>query len=58
MDPNAILQTIREIVSIGTDRPLTSDETDVLVTSVSTLDEWITRGGFLPTAWNASHPPF
>lgn len=60
MDPNANLAEIREhaaaIISAldSDDREVGFDfvlSAETLATLVQSLDEWITRGGFLPTAW-------
>ena len=60
MDPNETLRMIREVVAWEQNR--TGDETygaddfaDMLgeVTElIADLDEWLTRGGFLPADWN------
>ena len=48
MDPNAALAEIRAILS--------RDDLDLmdyerLADLIAALDEWITRGGYLPAAW-------
>jgi hypothetical protein len=58
MDPNETLRLIRELVQTDIHRDLSEDESGELLELVNSLDQWITAGGFLPTAWNASHPPF
>lgn len=57
MDPNATLAMIRRLVSLTADVD-TDDlaEDDIQALSelaglVSSLDAWITGGGFLPDAW-------
>lgn len=52
MDPNATLAAIRDVLS----RLQNADESrdgmlDELEIHVRALDDWITNGGFLPTAW-------
>lgn len=58
MDPNATLRRIRELTNREVTERLTLDETQELRELFDALDGWITSGGFLPVAWNASHPPF
>ena len=52
MDPNVTLAQIRELVSENEYRDLYADETDRLVELVQSLDQWISKGGFLPADWN------
>lgn len=49
MDPNEALRRIRELVRPGAER----DDPDgsELSELVAGLDEWLSRGGFLPEAW-------
>lgn len=58
MDPNETLRRIRELIQTDIHRDLSEDESSDLLDLVNHLDKWITNGGFLPTVWNASHPPF
>lgn len=56
MDPNANLRQQREIVRIhntleGSDIQLSPRIMDRLVELVEALDEWLTKGGFMPDAW-------
>lgn len=45
MDPNEALKRIRELINDG-------DSADVLlVEAFEALDNWLSRGGFLPSAW-------
>jgi hypothetical protein len=46
MDPNATLAQIRELIAAGTKVDL--EQAAELMTA---LDEWLSRGGFLPDAW-------
>lgn len=53
MDPNATLEQIRRLFS-------DTDTWDGLTLAevkehFEALDQWLSRGGFLPAAWNASH---
>lgn len=50
MDPNAALGAIRELVTDGADG-LDEGRAELLRDLVADLDEWITRGGFLPADW-------
>lgn len=56
MDVNKTLATIRECVgelrSQDDDGTLDSDsQTGALLEAIESLDEWLSRGGFLPDAW-------
>jgi hypothetical protein len=51
MDPNAILESIRELVASNEQRILSPSDGDTLAELVGALDEWLSRGGFLPGAW-------
>ena len=45
MDPNAALAKVRELIGDG-------DSADVLlVDAFEALDEWLSKGGFLPSDW-------
>ncbi len=51
MDPNANLaeqRRIRNAIRIG---QYTRNDVDRLAELIEALDEWISRGGFLPEAW-------
>ncbi len=53
MDPEAALEEIRAIVERADD-----EDTDVvedhnrLVDLIAGLDQWMSRGGFIPKSWN------
>lgn len=49
MDPNETLNTIRAEVHeiLFGDKP----DPDALAEAVNNLDEWLSRGGFLPNEW-------
>jgi hypothetical protein len=47
MDPNATLEQIRVLLVFG-DNEAVADE---LAELVSSLDEWLSKGGFLPQEW-------
>jgi hypothetical protein len=49
MDPNAALALIRGHVATAVDSP--HDDARELAEAVDGLDEWLTKGGFPPTAW-------
>lgn len=51
MDPDANLAEIRRLVARMTDGPMFEHDAARLVVLVAALDEWLTRGGFLPQAW-------
>lgn len=48
MDPNETLKRIRRLTASA---DLSDDELEELVTLVKALDDWISKGGFLPDAW-------
>ena len=48
MDPNEALNRIREELELS--------DNDVLVEVFNALDNWLTRGGFLPTEWERKKP--
>lgn len=49
MDPDANLAEIRRLIKKGAD--LSDDQLERLVVLIRALDEWISKGGFLPKAW-------
>jgi hypothetical protein len=53
MDPNKALTTIREVIAGILDGSGACEvhELDEMAESFQALDEWITKGGFLPEAW-------
>lgn len=57
MDPDATLANIRALVKRRIDEADTLENDEVydlsneLAEAVLALDEWLIRGGFLPTAW-------
>lgn len=59
MDPDDALTQIRELITkhqTSGEEMSTSDAAD-LVELIDGLDEWLTKGGFLPTEWNALRSP-
>lgn len=50
MDPNETLRQIREITE-SNDPGFRSDMQSTLESLVDALDDWLSRGGFLPVAW-------
>lgn len=53
MDPNTTLNTIREAIEDWNDGRIDDREAlACLVGDIDALDEWLTRGGFLPADWN------
>jgi hypothetical protein len=52
MDPNKVLQEIRQLVARADEHELTTDESDYLTELFENLDEWLSHGGFLPNDWN------
>lgn len=59
MNPNEALRVLRNAVHVhqNADPDTACDEADIkasaetIAESFAALDEWITRGGFLPKAW-------
>ena len=55
MDPNEALRRIREIVEKTYDKEMSSASVEEmfndLVDHFEALDDWLTKGGFLPNAW-------
>ena len=49
MDPNATLKRIRQIIAEGDDG--SESLTEELPELVEALDEWLSKGGFLPLEW-------
>ena len=63
MDPDAILAALRELIGLYNSGQATGADTDRIVDLSQALDEWFTRGGFLPAAWqfwraDFHRPPF
>jgi hypothetical protein len=59
MDPDETLTQIRTLITnyqTSAEEMSTSDAAE-LVFLVDELDEWLTKGGFLPTEWNALRSP-
>lgn len=55
MDPNATLTELRALTAANRDREFVSDhDATRIIELVDALDEWLTRGGFLPSAWAAT----
>lgn len=51
MDPNAALAEIREITAHILDGKPDSGQALRLAELSEALDEWLSKGGFLPSAW-------
>jgi hypothetical protein len=60
MDPNAALNAIREAITEFNKPDTESEEylgaVDDLIDNFNALDEWLGKGGFLPTAWHQPQP--
>lgn len=54
MDPNELLKKIRTSVQyiLNSTGDIREDKVNDLAGWVDDLDEWITKGGLLPQAWN------
>lgn len=51
MDPNAALANARAITTAILSGWLTEDGGYELAEAFDALDQWLTKGGFLPSAW-------
>ena len=52
MDPNATLHNIRRYLGIAHEADLSEAEGNALAELMLSLDEWLSNGGFLPSAWS------
>lgn len=55
MDPNAALQLFRDSVRMAEEADTEHAKTGYLIDAARAmegLDEWLSKGGFLPAAWN------
>lgn len=52
MDPNACLSEIRELGNQIHNGDMRESVIEDYANAVDALDEWITKGGFLPVGWN------
>lgn len=53
MDPNATLETLRQLCA-DVENGITTDPEQLVgefFDAVTALDEWLARGGFLPSDW-------
>ena len=50
MDPNETLRRLRELV----DDAHSADQTEDVHELVAALDQWLSKGGYLPHAWTVS----
>src|SRR4051812_1087011 len=58
VDPNATLTAIRELViKTYTDEGAGTGDLAHLVDLVEALDAWLSKGGFVPTAWDLTRAP-
>ncbi|QIG58272.1 hypothetical protein SEA_SKOG_120 [Gordonia phage Skog] len=57
MDPDKTLARIRKLVEENRSADLSRGEVDALTGLFENLDEWMTKGGFAPTAWRADRQP-
>jgi len=51
MDPNATLDSIRELFARADTETFDLADGQTLADLVGALDDWLTKGGFLPDAW-------
>ena len=59
MDPNATLAELRRLIreyQYRSDMLLRIDDehADPIIERIGALDEWLTKGGFLPDAWKTN----
>jgi len=60
MDVNETLRTMRKLVSDTNLTPSYEDAARIgteLADAFEALDEWLSKGGFLPSDWNANRLP-
>ena len=51
MDPDAVLQELRELYNLAQDDAMTAEDGVAAVCLFDDLDNWIISGGFLPKEW-------
>lgn len=53
MDPTALLERIRSLVEdvLAQEHKYPDEEDLLLAEAINDLDEWLTKGGFLPHDW-------
>lgn len=51
MDPNTVLQDIRDLVSALEADPTRFHAVEELTERFTALDEWLSKGSFLPRDW-------
>jgi len=53
MDPNQVLADLMELTARvdSETEPLTSDDAEQMAEKFIALNDWMRKGGFLPTAW-------
>jgi hypothetical protein len=54
LDPNATLAELRRLVDEHWDEDSAGDPAREFAEHVSALDDWLTRGGFLPAVWESA----
>jgi hypothetical protein len=59
MDPNETLKIIRDLIEeiLDPEAPATDTNGRDLAEDVQALDSWLSRGGYLPEAWQPSDDP-
>lgn len=53
MDPDKALDQLREMVNT---HRRAGEPSDSFMETFEALDEWMSRGGYAPTAWNVGRP--
>lgn len=51
MDPNATLERLREIVQWWNEGDADASDLETAVELVESLDQWLSKGGYLPADW-------
>ena len=54
MDPDKVLEQLRELYNSWQDGHLGSHEVGLFIEAFDNLDNWIISGGFLPKEWEVS----
>lgn len=57
MDPNETLRRLRKLINTPTTEATAVAALMEMTDLFGSLDEWISRGGFLPTDWSANQVP-
>lgn len=51
MDPDIAADRIDQLLELMKARPLSVDEAEEVSELIANLNDWLERGGYVPTAW-------